>query len=788
MKVRLSFVVIMFLASVVFGGTPSSAQQLTTLYDFCSLTNCTDGAMPQGYPIQDSDGNFYAVTSGGGEHGQGTIFQMTSTGGLTTLYSFCSVGDYCTDGAQPYSGVIEGSDGNFYGTTVGGGIAQTYDLCGGATAIGPPPMYTCGTVFKLNPTTGQLTTLYTFCSQLVTINSNLFCGDGSNPLGGLVEDSAGNFYGTTPRGGTSGQGTGIVYELSPEPAGGCAAGSNPGNGYCENLLSNFCLSSGCGAGPGGLIQGSDGNFYGVTGSGWGEPGANGTVFEITPGGAMTTLYDFCSAHACADGGGPNPNLVEDSAGNFYGTTSLYGNTGGPGGTIFKLFIEPASGCPSGSNTGNGWCETTLHPFCSLADCADGYAPYFGLIQGSDGNLYGMTYYGDGPESECVPGVYGCGTIFNISPTTGTFNTLYDFCTAGTAPDCPDGALPFAALVQGKDYNFYGLAAGGPPAAGNIGEGIFFRLVVLPIGSFSPASLSFGTHDLGTSSAKNVTLTNTGQQPLIVSGIAPSGDFSEKNNCGTIAVGAACTIRVTFTPSQIGTRTGTLTITDNDGGVTGNLQAVPLTGTGANPAVTLSADSLSFGNQAIDTTSNAQKITLTSSGTTSLESISITIVGPNASDFRQTSDCPATLKPNAKCVISVTFTPSLLAAESATLQVSDNAVNSPQTVALTGTGEVQATLTPASFTFPKTKVGDTSTGHKFTLKNNLSTTLTGISYSTAAPFAILSSTCGTTLNSNATCAIVVTFSPTETGTATGTLTVSDSANNTPQTASLAGTGD
>jgi len=131
---------------------------------------------------------------------------------------------------------------------------------------------------------------------------------------------------------------------------------------------------------------------------------------------------------------------------------------------------------------------------------------------------------------------------------------------------------------------------------------------------------------------------------------------------------------------------------------------------------------------------------------------------------------------------------LLAAESATLQVSDNATNSPQTVSLTGTGEEQATLTPASYAFAKTKVGHTRAAHKFTLKNDLSTTLTGISYSTAAPFAVSTTTCGTTLDSKKTCTISVTFSPTVTGTATGTLTVSDSANDSPQTSSLTGTGD
>jgi trimeric autotransporter adhesin len=144
--------------------------------------------------------------------------------------------------------------------------------------------------------------------------------------------------------------------------------------------------------------------------------------------------------------------------------------------------------------------------------------------------------------------------------------------------------------------------------------------------------------------------------------------------------------------------------------------------------------------------------------------------------------------NKTCKVSVTFTPTTLGALSDTLSFTDNATGSPQTVSVSGTGEVQASLTPASHTFPKTKVGDTSAAYKFTLKNNLPTTRTGISYSTTAPFAVSTSTCGTTLDSKESCTISVTFSPTATGKATGTLSVSDSANNSPQTASLAGTGD
>jgi hypothetical protein len=138
-------------------------------------------------------------------------------------------------------------------------------------------------------------------------------------------------------------------------------------------------------------------------------------------------------------------------------------------------------------------------------------------------------------------------------------------------------------------------------------------------------------------------------------------------------------------------------------------------------------------------------------------------------------------------VKVTFTPTQLGALADTLSFTDNASGSPQTVALSGTGVAQATLTPASLTFPKTTVGTASTAKNVILKNNLPTTLTGISFSTTGPFAVSTSTCSTTLNSKESCTIGVTFSPTETGKASGTLDVSDSANNSPQTATLSGTG-
>ena len=203
--------------------------------------------------------------------------------------------------------------------------------------------------------------------------------------------------------------------------------------------------------------------------------------------------------------------------------------------------------------------------------------------------------------------------------------------------------------------------------------------------------------------------------------------------------------------------------------------------------TLSSTSLSFANRALDTTSAAQTVTLKNTGefTVDISSIAFTL-GTNFAISSNT--CGSTLAVGKTCKVSVTFTPTQLGKLTDTLTFTDSASNSPQTVVLSGTGEAQTTLTPSSHTFPQTKVGDTSAVGKFTLKNNLPTTLTGISYSTASPFAVSTTTCGTTLDSKKSCTIGVVFTPTSKETFTGTLTVIDSASNSPQAASLSGTGD
>ena len=357
-----------------------------------------------------------------------------ATGPEEVLYAFAGG----TDGRYPDSGLTAGGDGNFYGTTTYGG---TNDL---------------GTVFKITPA-GVHTVLYSFASGP---------GDGQYPASGLDRGSDGALYATTTAGGTFGGGT--FYRITLD-----------GN---ETNLYSFG-GNGSGTNPQGLTPHSDGNFYGTTNSG----GANdlGTVFQITQAGVQTVLYSFAGG---SDGQNPAAGLSDDIDGNLYGVTyyggtanfgtifriaddgsgyatlhsfaggpsdgeypgvklrnvadgSLYGSSGGGGaaglGTIFRY--DPGSGA-----------TTVIYSFLGAPD--DGSQPSCRLRVGSDGNLYGTTYYG---------GTFDLGTFFRITPA-GNLSVLYSFA-GGT-----DGQNPNSSLVVTSDGTFYGTTVtGGPSNSGTI---------------------------------------------------------------------------------------------------------------------------------------------------------------------------------------------------------------------------------------------------------------------------------------------------------------------------------
>jgi len=368
------------------------AQTFSTIYSFTG----TDASYPYWSLVQGTNGDLYGVTIDGGTANKGSVFKVSPAGTLTTIYSFCSQGQCSSGGA---SSLILGSNGNFYGSTYVGN----------------------GTIFEITPA-GKLTTLYTFCSQ-----PN--CADGLSPYGSPLQGMDGNLYGTTQGGGANGAGT--IYRLTP-------------SGKLTTLYNFASLPDWAdgGAPNSGVIQDASGDLYGTTdiggeGNGCQLPSVGstgcGTVYKLSPSGALTTLYTFCSLSNCADGQYTEGPLTLGSDGNLYGTTPLGG--AGQEGTAFRLTLSGTL--------------TTLHSFCTETNCADGKVPS-SLIQASDGNFYGATYGGNGTN-----GVGG--SIFQITPS-GAFSVLYTNSVNQLGP-----------LVQNTNGTFYGTSSNG----GTQGDGSIF---------------------------------------------------------------------------------------------------------------------------------------------------------------------------------------------------------------------------------------------------------------------------------------------------------------------------
>jgi uncharacterized repeat protein (TIGR03803 family) len=259
--------------------------------------------------------------------------------------------------------------------------------------------------------------------QTYTVLDSFDLTNGISPYGTLAQGVNGGLYGAAANGGT--YGNGVLFEVAP--------------GGALTKLHNF--SSGEGKNPnGGVVLATDGHYYGTASFG----GANdaGSVFRVTPSGVVTLLYSFCSQTNCADGSEPLSPLVQASNGNFFGTTYEGGAHGD--GTVFEF--------------SSGGTFTLVHSFCSMPNCADGEVPQYGLVQASNGSLYGTTPYG---------GANGHGSIFAISPA-GAFSTIYSFCAQ---TNCTDGSTPYDGLIQGPNGYLYGTAAAG----GANGDGTVFKI-------------------------------------------------------------------------------------------------------------------------------------------------------------------------------------------------------------------------------------------------------------------------------------------------------------------------
>jgi len=370
----------------------SAGVVFTNLHSFAGVH---DGANPYSGLVAGSDGSLYGTTSSGGTNNLGTVFKISPGGALTSLYSFNG-----TDGAAPYTTLVRGADGVFYGTTHAGGVGNS------------------GTIFQFT-TNNTLTTLFSFPGTNDPYQ-------GSYPDAALVQAADGSFWGTAGYGGMTnasyrGNGYGTVFQLNTN-----------GTVTVPVLFANTN-----GAYPlGGLVLGQDGDFYGA--AAWGGRGiargfpGYGTIFKLSGDGTITNLYVFTGFD---DGGFIYARLVQGRDGYLYG--AAFGGGAAGYGTLFKIST-------------NGL-FSPLYTF----DVSDSGSPYGGMIEGSDGNFYGTTY-----------GAYaGSGSVFRVTPDGGFTNLVLFNRT--------NGARPVGALVQGADGDFYGTTSEG----GAYGFGTVFKVSV-----------------------------------------------------------------------------------------------------------------------------------------------------------------------------------------------------------------------------------------------------------------------------------------------------------------------
>lgn len=327
---------------------------------------------------------------------------------LETLYSFCATRG-CPDGDQPYAGVTLESSGKLLGTTGFGG------------------KYNGGTVFALDDKHGswRLKNLKSFCA-----GTPPSCQPDEGPSVTLVVDTKGDLYGTVYFGGTNGDGA--VFELK----------SKGGHKYALHYIHDFTGSDGQGPWDLSYAGQSTGAPYDGTSPLYGATIAGGTnqsgaVYSLTPGkGGWTfqTLYNFCSATNCNDGGLPRGAVTVASSGALYGTTSYDGADGA--GTIYQL-----------TNSKGTWSETTLYTFCSQSNCTDGNGPFAGLAQDASGNLYGTTYFGGSAND---------GVVFELA-SGGQYSVLYSFCAQ---TNCSDGSEPLSTVTLDSKGDIFGITSRG----------------------------------------------------------------------------------------------------------------------------------------------------------------------------------------------------------------------------------------------------------------------------------------------------------------------------------------
>jgi len=508
----------------------SAGGTMTTLASFYGNTNNADsGLNPQGNLVRAGDGNFYGTTVTGGVNNQGCVFRLTPAGELSTLVSFSgTIGAVL--GSNPINGLTLGNDGALYG------VAQNSNS---------------GYVFKVT-TSGAFTTLVTFTG---TTGASL----GANPRGNLLLGSDGNFYGTTAAGG-SGGGFGTVFRMTPA-------------GVLTTLV-NFTGTTGAalGATPtSGLVQHANGNFYGMTSAG--GTGNLGTIFEITPVGVLTTLVNFTGGSGLWLGSAPKGTLTLGGDGFLYGTTTTGGTLGGFG-TVFKV-----------STTGT---LTTLVQFSGTTGTTLGSSPNGGLVLHPGGEFYGTASSG---------GLYGSGTIFKVA-ADGTLTTLVNcapFPALGKLMQHTNGRL-YGITSNGGGSTNVGMAlampVGGAPEILNVltpvsgttvwdSRGGFMQgsdgHLYATAGTGAGSNTNGGVYRMTTAGALTNLLTFTGTTGNNL-GAAPRSSLIQGHDgqlWGITATGGASNNGVIFKTTLAGAQTTLVQLTTSPGANPGNASTSPL---------------------------------------------------------------------------------------------------------------------------------------------------------------------------------------------------------------------
>jgi uncharacterized repeat protein (TIGR03803 family) len=362
--------------NVFYGATQGTIYQFTptnAMVKVLATFSGTNGSVASGTPVLDATGNLFGTAYHGGAQGYGTVYELATNGSLTAVYSFAA-----SPGAQPLGGLVQDTNGTLYGTTYTGGAADN------------------GTVFSLG-TNGVYNVLVTFRST-----------NGGYPCNGLLLGNNGVLFGTSRLGGGNGSADGTVFSVTT-------------NGQTFSTLATF--NSDNGAFPtGSLVDDTNGNFYGTTVNG----GTNndGTVFRLDTNRVVTTLVTF----NYTNGAFPGSTLALDNAGNLWGTTS----GGGPGLGAGTIFTVPTTGVPT---------NTVFAPLTSF-NGANGSIPAAGLTPGPDGAYYGATEAG---------GAHNKGVVYRVT-TNGIITTLFSF-------NGGNGAYPVAPLIPGSNGVFYGTTSG-----------------------------------------------------------------------------------------------------------------------------------------------------------------------------------------------------------------------------------------------------------------------------------------------------------------------------------------